>query len=79
MQSYAYAITVNSKKRIGGVVHAESMEDAVKRVMSGNGLTAERQESAYRPCDGAIIPQARWLFRGERAFVYVYAPSECFC
>jgi hypothetical protein len=79
MQSYAYVITVGSKDRSSGVVHAESMEDAVKRVMSQNELIAERQESVYRPCDGAIIPQAKWLFRGERAFVYVYAPSECFC
>lgn len=76
--SYAYAVTVNCRKRIGGVVHADSMEDAVKRAAKSCKLTTRRHEPVIRPQDGAVIDRADWELDGKRAALYVYAPAERF-
>jgi hypothetical protein len=77
-RNYAYGIMVNGTKRIGGTIHANSMEDAVRGIMTRVGLTIERKESVYRPFDGALIPQAEWLLNEEKANIYVWAPPEYF-
>ena len=78
MNSYAFAITVNSKKRIGGSIHATSMEDAVKRAAAIAKLELRQRPSVIRPVDGKIIKRADWFLDGKRAFLFVYAPAELF-
>lgn len=72
MRGYAYGIFVGGKKRVGGLVHADSMEDAVRRAARRNNLTISRTEHEYTP------DTVSWIFRGDKASVYVWAPPEYF-
>lgn len=76
MNKYAYAIKVGTRRRIGGVISATSMDDAVERIVALNGLTIRRYEPTVRPADGKKIESADWLLDGKKAFVQVSAPAE---
>lgn len=76
--TYAYAVTVNSKKRFGGTVHADSMDDAAQKAAAICKLTIQRSTPVTRPMDGQVIRPADWMLDGKRAFLYVYAPPESF-
>lgn len=78
MRNYAYGIMVRGQKRIGGTMHADSMEDAVLRIARRDGLTVYRKPDVIRPMDNAVIGQAEWMYKGEKASVYVWAPPEYF-
>lgn len=74
---YAYGIHVGGQKKCVGTIHANSMEEAIKGLI-GKELNIDRKDSVYRPFDGATIPQAEWMWNGERAMVYIWAPPEYF-
>lgn len=75
---YAYGIMVGGVKRVGGTIHADSMEDAVRGLISREKLVIKRKRGVMRPCDGAMIPQAEWLFEGKHAYLLIWAPAEYF-
>jgi hypothetical protein len=75
---YAYGVMVCGRKRYGGTVHADSMDDAAKRAATRCKLTIDKQEPSYRPCDGEIVKHAQWLLDGKKASLLVWAPPEYF-
>lgn len=76
---YAYQVKVNGVRRMGGTMHADTMDEAVRRIMSRDGLTVARKAPVFRLCDGAMVPQAEWMFEGAKAEVCVWAPAAYFC
>ena len=70
-QSYAYFIMVKGKKRIGGMLHADSLDDAAKRIISISKLTLKKNESPFHT-------DYDWMFRGEKASVAIWLPSEAY-
>ena len=78
-QQYAYSVLVNSVKRLGGCVHAASMDDAVTKIKQNHPtLVTVHKPSVTRPCDGATVPVADWMLDGKRAHVCVFAPATRF-
>lgn len=72
MNYYAYGVLVRGKKRFGGCIHAESMEEAVKAIAQVCKLKIKRTPQTYLPDD------FDWMLDGEKASVYVWAPPEYF-
>lgn len=77
-KNYAYGVTVGGQKRVGGTMSADSMEDAVRCIARSLKMTIKDKGSVIRPCDMAVIQQADWMFEGQRASLYVWAPPEYF-
>ena len=78
MKKYAYGISVGGQKKQVGTISATSMEDAVLQIATSNRMRMLRKPSVIRPCDGAVIPQAEWVFRGRKAEIYVWSRPEDF-
>ena len=75
---YAYFVTVACKKRYGGTVHAENMDDAARKAAKICKLTIKRHEPFVRPWDGDVIQQADWMLDGKRACLAVWASADYF-
>jgi hypothetical protein len=74
-KTYAYGIFVKGRKRIGGTIGGESMDDAVRNIAHRNGLTLQPPDPDYpyaHPAD------TEWIFDGNHAQVYVWAPPRHF-
>lgn len=70
---YAYGIMSKGRKRIGGTIHAASMEDAVDRIAMINGVTIDLR----RDSDGVPnILGPRWMMDGGKVSLYVWASPE---
>jgi hypothetical protein len=77
-RKFAYRITAGGIPQVGGTTTADTMDAAVRSLMGPNELTIERLPSVVRPCDNAVIPQAKWRYKGKEATVFVWAPPEYF-
>lgn len=71
-RNYVYAILVKGQKRVGGTIHADSMDDAVRRIMKRDNLSIFCPESTER------FVSTTWVYKGEKASVLVWAPPEYF-
>lgn len=79
MTSYAYAIVDKlHKKLVGGTMHAESMDDALRAIVRCNKVTVRHLQTVIRPCDNAVIKCCEWIRNGEKVSIYVYASPEAF-
>ena len=65
-KSYAYAILVNGEKKVGGSIHAISMEEAIEQAARRNKMTIRGSEPT------------RWYFRDKQASIYIFASAEQF-
>ena len=71
MNSYAYCIVRHGKKLVGGVLHADSMEDAGRRVMARSHVTVVTNNS-YSP------PMYHFHRNGVEVQVAIWMPAELF-
>ena len=69
---FAYGILVGGRKRWGGTVTADTMEQAALAVARRCGL--HREVSDPCPCDGYV--DVRFTYDGKRASVCIWARPE---
>ena len=72
MNYYAYSIRLagsRNEKVIGGCLHADSMDDAARRVISHNKLTIRLTTYTRQP---------EFYHKGRKVYVHVFVPPECF-
>ncbi len=77
-RQFAYFVMTGGKKRVGGTMTADSMEDAAERVIRREKIEVISEPSVIRPCDGAVIRPARMKYKGEWANVAVWVRAEDF-